>query len=49
MNDLSIISELAFQWRTQFNPETNEQANKVFSRKPNTDDYIAIKLNDSPV
>ena len=33
----------------QSNPETNEQANKGFSRKPNTDDHIPIKLNDSPV
>ena len=49
VNDLSIISELPYQWKSQFNPETNEQANKVFSRKPNTDDYIPIKLNDSPV
>ena len=34
----------------QFKPETNEQANEVyFSRKPNTDEYIPTKLNDSPV
>ena len=33
----------------QSNPETNEQANKGFSRKPNTDDHIPIKLNDNPV
>ena len=49
-NNLSIISEWAFQWKMQFNPDPNKQANEVyFSRKPNTDYYIPIKLNDSPV
>ena len=34
----------------QFNPAPNKQANEVyFSRKPNTDYYIPIKLNESPV
>ena len=49
-NDLSIISEWAFKWKMQFNPDPNEQANEVYiSRNPNTDDYIHIKLDDSPV
>ena len=49
-NDLSIISEWAFQWNMQFNPDTNKQTNEFyFSRKSNTDGYIPIKLNDSPV
>ena len=34
----------------QFNPDPNKQANEVyFSRKPNTYDYIPIKLSDIPV
>ena len=49
-NDLSAISEWAFHWKMQFNPDPNKQANEVyFSRKSNTDDYFPIKLNDSPV
>ena len=47
-NDLSITSQWAFQWKMQFNTDCNKQANEVyFSRS--TDDYIPIKLNDSPV
>ena len=43
---LSIISEGAFQWKMQFNSDPNKQANEVsFSRKPNTNYYIPIKLN----
>ena len=34
----------------QFNPDPNKQTNKIhFSRKSNTDNYLPIKLNDSPV
>ena len=35
----------------QFTPDSNKQANEdyYFFRKSNTDDYIPIKLNDSPV
>ena len=48
-NKLCIISEWEFQWKMQFNPDPNKQANEVyFSRKLNTDDDIPIKLNDSP-
>ena len=43
---LFIISEGAFQWKMQFNSDPNKQANEVsFSRKPNTNYYIPIKLN----
>ena len=49
-NKLCIISEWEFQWKMQFNPDPNKQANEAyFSRKLNTDDDIPIKLNDSPV
>ena len=48
-NDLSVINEWVFQWKMQFNPDRIKQANEVyFSRKLNTDDYIPVKLNDSP-
>ena len=43
-NDLSIISTWVFQWKMQFNPDPNQQANEIhFSRKPNTDDCVPIK------
>ena len=50
-NNLSIINEWGFQWKMQFTPDSNKQANEdyYFFRKSNTDDYIPIKLNDSPV
>ena len=49
-NDLSIVSGWAYYWKIKFNPDPNKQANEVyFSRKPNTDDYLPIKLNYSPV
>ena len=48
-NGLSIISEWTFQWKMQFNPDPNKQANEVyFSKISNTDDYLPIKLNDNP-
>ena len=32
--DLEKISQLAYQWKMQFNPDPNKQANKIiFSRK----------------
>ena len=44
------LHEWAFQWKMQLNPDHNKQVNEVyFSRKPNTDDYLQIKLIDSPV
>ena len=49
-NDLSIISEWAFQWKTQFNPDPNKQANEVyFSRKSNAGVYLPVDLNNSSV
>ena len=49
-NDFSIISNWAFQWKMQFNPDPNKKADEFyFSRKPIADDYIPDKLNDSPV
>ena len=49
-NDLSIVSGWAYYWKIKFNRDPNKQANEVyFSWKPNTDDYLPIKLNYSPV
>ena len=48
-NNLSIISKWAFQWKMKFNLEPNKVVIEVyFSRKPNLDDCLPIKLNDSP-
>ena len=44
-NDLSVISEWAFQWKMQFNPDPNKQANEVyFSRKCNAGVYLPVDL-----
>ena len=49
-NDLSIISEWVFQWKMQFNPDSNKQANEVyFFRKSNAGVYIPVDLNNSLV
>ena len=49
-NDLSIISEWAFQWKMQFNPDPNKQANDIyFSRKSNAGVYLPVDFNNSPV
>ena len=49
-NDLSIISEWAFQWKMQFNPDPNKQANEVyFSRKSSAGVHPPVDLNNSPV
>ena len=34
-NDLQIISNWAFQWKMQFNPDPNKQAKKVYFSKKN--------------
>ena len=48
--DLANITELAFQWKMQFNPNPNKQANEVyFTRKTTSHDYLAIKFNGNPV
>ena len=49
-NNLSIISEWVFQWKMQFNPDSNKQANEVyFFRKSNAGVYIPVDLNNSLV
>ena len=42
-NDLSTISEWAFQWKMLLNPDPNKQANEVyFSRKYNVGAYLPV-------
>ena len=49
-NDLYIINEWAFQWKMQFNPDSNKQANEVFfSRKSNATAHLPVDLNNSSV
>ena len=49
-NDLSNIKEWAFQWKMQFNPDPNKQANEVyFSKKITSHDILPIKFNNNPV
>ena len=50
MFNLSIISEWAFYWKMQFNPDPNKQANEVyFSRKSSAVVHLSVDLNNSPV
>ena len=47
--DLEKISQWAYQWKMQFNPDPNKQANEViFSRKSNSSKltYPPVKLNN---
>ena len=47
--DLANI-EWAFQWKMQFNPDPNKQANEVyFTRKASSHDYLPITFNGNPV
>ena len=45
-NDLRNITEWAFQWKMQFNPDPNKQANEVyFTSKTTSHDYLPIRFN----
>ena len=49
-NDLANITEWAFQWKMQFYPHRNKQANEVyFTRKTTSHDYLPITFNGNPV
>ena len=49
-NDLRNITEWVFQWKMQFNPDPNKQANEVyFTRKTTSHDYLSIRFNCNPV
>ena len=48
--DLANITEWAFQWKMQFNPDPNKQANEVyFTRKTTSHDHLPITFNGNPV
>ena len=47
---LEKISEWAFQWKIQFNPDPNKQANKViFFRKSKVHSYPPLAFNNNDV
>ena len=47
---LQIISNWAFQWKTQFNPDPNKQAQEVyFSKKSNNKNSLPVIFNDAKV
>ena len=46
-SDLEKISKWTFQWKMQFNPDSNKQANEViFSRKTNNSSYPPVAFNN---
>ena len=48
--DLMKISDLAFKWKTRFNPDSKKQAQEViFSRKINKMDYPLLYFNQNLV
>ena len=48
--DLKIISEWAYQWKIQFNPDINKQAVQViFSQKRNKSIHPSLLFNEAPV
>ena len=48
--DLKIISEWAYQWKMQFNPDKNKQTVQViFSQKKNKSIHSSLLFNEAPV
>ena len=49
-NDLQVISNWAFQWKMQFNPDPNKQAQEVyFSKKSNNENSLPVTFNNAKV
>ena len=49
-SDLEKISKWAFQWKMQFNPDPNKQANEViFSRKTNNSSHPPVAFNNNDI
>ena len=49
-NDLQVISNWAFLWKMQFNPDPNKQAQEVyFSKKSNNENSLPITFNNAEV
>ena len=46
-NDLQVTSNWAFQWKMQFNPDPNKQAQEVyFSKKSNNEKSLPVTFNN---
>ena len=44
--DLQIISNWAFQWKMQFNPDPNKQAQEIYlSNKSNNENSLPVTFN----
>ena len=49
-NDLQVISNWSFQWKMQFNPDPNKQAQEVyFSKKSNNENSLPVTFNNAKV
>ena len=49
-SELESISNWAYQWKLQFNPDHKKQANEtIFSRKSNTYMYPPVKFNKNTI
>ena len=49
-NDLTLISNWAFQWKISFNPDPNKQAHeKIFSRRKMKSSHPSVYFNNIPV
>ena len=49
-NDLKVISNCAFQWKMEFNPDPNKQAQEVyFSKNSNNQNLLPLTFNNTKV
>ena len=49
-NDLTLISNWAFQWKMSFNPDPSKQAQEIiFSRKKMKSSHTSVYFNNIPV
>ena len=49
-HDLKVISQCAYQWKMNFNPDLNQQATKLlFSCKKNSPNHPSLFFNESVV
>ena len=49
-NDLQKVSDWAFQWKMQFNPDPNKQAQElIFSKKAESNNSLPLTFNKTEV
>ena len=49
-NDLQVVSNCSFQWKMQFNPDPNKQAQEAyFSKKLNNENSLPVAFNNAKV